>query len=102
MRATRLSVSAASRLLGRLFSLDLLNLAPLALNFALLIVDLPLLLARGNFLVLQRVADHVASARAERTTDRRTRSRSAHRSADYRTGAGAQDATAYRSFLASG
>src|SRR5207245_4326884 len=86
-------------LLGRLFSLQLLNLASLALDFALLIVDLPLLLPRGDFLVLHRVADHVAGARAERTTDCRTRTRSAHRGADYRTSAGAENATAYRSFL---
>src|SRR5712671_7094025 len=52
---------------GALFTLELLDLVALALDRALLILDLTLLLLRGDFLILQRIADHVAGARPERT-----------------------------------
>ena len=64
---------ASIRSLGRLVALELLNLTPLALDLTLLTRNLALLRARGYFLVLQRVADDVAGARAKRTADRRAR-----------------------------
>jgi hypothetical protein len=55
-----------------LLTLQRLDLAALALDRALLVLDLTLLLLRGHFLVLQRIADHVASACAKRATYRRS------------------------------
>src|SRR6185437_12173855 len=86
---------------GSLFALKLLNLMPLALKFALLILDLTLLLSRGDFLVLERVADHVARACAQGATNRRTHARSAHGGADDSARARSEYATAYRPLLAS-
>jgi hypothetical protein len=81
--------------------LKLLNLAALALDRALLVLHLTLLLLRGDLLILHRVSDHVAGTRAKHTADRRARARMAHCGTDYRSSAGAENATAQRSFLTS-
>src|SRR5690242_2361822 len=86
-------------LLGCLLALELLNLSPLTLDLALLRADLTLLLLRGDFLVLQCVTDYVPGAGAERSTNSRSRTRSADGRADYCAGAGAEDASAQRAFL---
>jgi hypothetical protein len=86
---------------GALFTLELLDLVALALDRALLMLDLTLLLLRGDFLILQRIADHVAGARPERTADRRTCGRMSHRGADYCPGAGTEHATTQRPLFAS-
>jgi hypothetical protein len=81
--------------------LELLDLVALALNLALLTRNLTLLLPCCAFLVLQRVTDYVASARTQRAANRRARTRSAHRGADYRTRAGTQHSTTQRPFFPS-
>jgi hypothetical protein len=96
-----MSTAAEPWSFGRLFALKLLNLMPLALKLALLILDLTLLLSRGDFLVLERIADHVAGARTQGATNRRTHARSAHGGTDNSARARAEYATAYRPLLAS-
>jgi hypothetical protein len=81
--------------------LKLLNLAALALDLALLVLHLTLLLLRGDLLILHRVADHVASARAKRTANRRPRAGMADCGTDYRSSACAEYAAAQRPLFAS-
>jgi hypothetical protein len=86
---------------GALVALQLLDLMALTLDLALLVLDLSLLLLRGHFLVLQRVADDVARARAKRTANRRACGRMAYCGADYGTSAGAKHTTTQRPLFAS-
>src|SRR4029077_18377180 len=82
MRRASLTISPSS--LGLLLLLKLLDLAALTLDLALLIFDLVALLLRTDFLVLQRIADHVSGAGAKHAADRRAGARMADRRADYR------------------
>src|SRR6266851_7997166 len=74
------------RLLDFLLLLQLFDLTPLLFDLALLRLDLPLRLLRLRLLVLQCVAKQESATRPQSATYSGTRSRCAHRRADYRAG----------------
>jgi hypothetical protein len=84
--------------LGLLFLLKLLDLATLALDLLLLHLDLACLLLGGGLLILQRAADHVSGACAERAANRRAGQWVADRRAHDRARAAAEHAAAQRPF----
>jgi hypothetical protein len=86
-------------LFGILFLLQLLDLAPLVLDLALLLFNLTLGLPLLNLLVLHLVADYVPAAGSQRTADGSARARMADGGADDRTGTGSQHRTYTSSFL---
>ena len=75
---------------GVLVALKLLDLEALTLELLLLVLNLPLLLLSRGLLILHRVANDVAGARAQRTADSRAGERMSHCQADQRTCTGAQ------------
>lgn len=97
MRLKRRTPRFATRsraLLGLLLLLKLLDLAALAFDLLLLILNHALLLLVGVLLVLQRAADHVSAARSERSADRRAGERMTDCRAHQRSRASAQNAAA--------
>jgi hypothetical protein len=79
--------------------LQLLNLPPLLLDLLLLRLNLGLGLRVRILLILHRIADDEAGARAERAANRSARTRSADRRADYRAGASTYQCSYTGSFL---
>jgi hypothetical protein len=86
-------------LFGILFLLQLLDLAPLVLDLALLLFNLALGLPLLYLLVLHLVADYVPATGSQRTADGSARARMADGGADDRTGTGSQHRTYASSFL---
>jgi len=87
-------------LFGILFLLQLLDLAPLAFDLALLLFNLGLGLPLLNLLVLHLVADYVPGTRSQRAADSSARARMADGSPDNRTGTRSKESADARSFLA--
>jgi hypothetical protein len=79
----------------------LLELATLLLKLLLLTLKLCLSLLIASLLILQRIADYCAAGRSNRTAYRGTDTRYSNRAADYRSGAGADDAAGQCAFFSS-
>ncbi|HXR34715.1 MAG TPA: hypothetical protein VN754_02125 [Candidatus Binataceae bacterium] len=86
-------------LLGLLLLFHLLQFAPLAFDLLLLLLHLALSLLLLHFLVLHRVADRIAADGAQAAADRRPCAGMPDGRANYRAGAGTQQATTKGAFL---
>jgi hypothetical protein len=89
-------------LFGILLLLQLLDLASLALDLALLLFNLALGLPLLSLLILHLVADHVPATRSQRTADGSARTRMADGGPDDSTGTRSKERADAGSFLAGG